>query len=102
MPTAATDVWLNSGPGQRLDGQSTASNGPGSSAGAYGADSGFEDQQMAMAISASMREGKEEGGGSVGEDDESDEDEVARAIALSLEQDTPGPGVSLVHVGRCV
>ena len=95
LKTAATDVWLNSGPGQRLDGRSTATSPPksglngGGSAGGGGSGKSTEDMQLAMAISASMgeataggMEGAVGGSGGGGEDDD-----VARAIALSLSQE---------------
>lgn len=88
MATAATDVWLNSGPGQRLDGQ-TATSAGGASGSPSGGAAKSEDELLAMALSASMEggetggEGTEEGGGAKG-------DEVARAIALSLEAESPG------------
>lgn len=97
MNTAATDVWLNSGPGQRLDGgtPSTGHEPTGGTGAQNGAGSGpsvisSEDMQIAMAISASMGGGevsKEAGGVSGGGSDE--EDQVARAIALSLSQGEP-------------
>ncbi|CAM9220634.1 unnamed protein product [Ectocarpus sp. 12 AP-2014] len=82
LNTAATDVWLNSGPGQRLDGGTTSK-----SSGKDGRDSGgagtisAEDMQLAMAISASM------GGSGGAEEGGEGEDEMARAIALSLSED---------------
>ncbi|CAN0370108.1 unnamed protein product, partial [Ectocarpus fasciculatus] len=82
LNTAATDVWLNSGPGQRLDG-GTNSKSPekgGRDSGGAGMMSA-EDMQLAMAISASM------GGGGVAEGGGEGEDEMARAIALSLSQE---------------
>lgn len=99
MNTAATDVWLNSGPGQRLDG-GTNSKGPGKD----GRDSGgagmmsAEDMQLAMAIRASM------GGGGGAEGGGEGEDEMARAIALSLSQEesaSSSPGERRV-VGGCL
>lgn len=84
MNTATTDVWLNSGPGQRLDGGTTSK-----SAGKDGRDSGgagmmsTEDMQLAMAISASMGGG----GGGGAEGGSEGEDEMARAIAMSLSQE---------------
>lgn len=104
MNTAATDVWLNSGPGQRLDGRTPstgnqrtgAQNGPDSATG----DISSEDMQIAMAISASMGGGGGDsvgagggsgGGGAAGSGggggDDDEEDDVARAIALSLSQE---------------
>lgn len=85
--TAATDVWLNSGPGNRLD-------GGGPSVGATGAGSrSTEDEQLALALAASMEEGAGENssaGTTVARTMEHDDSDVARAIALSLSQGTPG------------
>lgn len=93
--TAATDVWLNSGPGQRLDGGSTNHNG-------YSEDMAFgvssEDEQLAMAISASMADHRDEVGtskasseGAVEAKDsehaEEMDDDVSAAISLSLSSD---------------
>lgn len=126
LKTAATDVWLNSGPGQRLDGRSTAKRSPKSGSAGVGAGAGksSEDIQLAMAISASMggAGGDAEGivGGSGGGGGDED-DEVSLAIALSLSKEgssssssspsvyTPqpvpelqpkGPDVVRVQVGR--
>lgn len=84
--TAATDVWLNSGPGNRLDG--------GPSVGATSAASGSaEEEQLALALAASMEDGaggKSGAGATAARTMEHDDDDVARAIALSLSQVAPG------------
>lgn len=104
LTTAATDVWLNSGPGQRLDGQSTSKNsakdGAGLAAGGGMGGMSSEDMQIAMAISASMAGGgsDDEGVGGVGGDGGGEEDDVAKAIALSLSQEsTSAPSSSGIY-----
>ncbi|CAM9461716.1 unnamed protein product, partial [Discosporangium mesarthrocarpum] len=83
--TAATDVWLNSGPGQRLDG------GGGGGGARGGGDMAYEEElALALSMSAESQQacreaGLEEGPGVgdlgplTGEDNE-----ISRAIALSL------------------
>ncbi|CAM9161323.1 unnamed protein product [Choristocarpus tenellus] len=80
--TAATDVWLNSGPGQRLDG------GGGSGWGQRPWDGLTEDEQLALALSTSVGERRGEGGEQM-----SEEDDIMRAIAMSLaDKDGDGQG----------
>lgn len=85
--TAATDVWLNSGPGQRLDGGETPTyyDGGGGAAGVDAASSlANEDAQLAMAISASMQDGGLGGGvGIVGARETKAGHEVAGVVAMS-------------------
>lgn len=65
--TAATDVWLNSGPGHRLDGGAN------------------DDLKTVIAMSTSDRQSGNGGNG--------DEDDLAIAIALSLQSASPGGNI---------
>lgn len=110
--TAASDVWLNSGPGQRLDGRGSGPDVTSSQNNLLGGVS--EEEQLAMAISASMTQ--EDGDGQktsaptervtsaprTAALDEEVEDEMAQAIALSLSEGgadgRPSPTPSIAEV----